>query len=111
MMGQVERARALLQCDAGPEGVTIQRPAKRGGSWRALAHERAARGIVPRISYKTVRCALKKRTDALASGATRLSAGPRGGLRGPDGSSAGSALRCALSGDRQGPPELSVLTQ
>ena len=26
-------------------------------------------GIVPRISYETVRCALKKRTDALASGA------------------------------------------
>ena len=88
-----------------------RRPAKRGGPLRALAHERAARGIVPRISYETVRCALKKRIDALSSGATRLSAGTRGGLRGPNGSGAGPALRCALSGDRQGQPELSVLTR
>ena len=57
---------------------------------RALARERETRGIVPRIRYETMRCTLKKRTDALASDPAVLSAGARGGLRGPDGSGVGS---------------------
>ena len=145
---QVERARALLKCDAGPAGAgwtdeavadaldvaagtvgrwrrqavakgpeaALERQAKAPRSsrldgageayllqlaqspppagqahWtlRALARELEARGIVSRISYETVRRVLKKRTDALASDTTRLSAGTGGGLRGSDGSGGG----------------------
>ena len=145
----VERARALLKCDAGPEGAgwtdeeiaaALDVSAGRVGRWRrpavtegpeavrerqakvprrsrldgageaqllqwaqstppagqarwtlrALARALEARGIVTCIRYETVRCTLKKRTDALASGAAVLSAGARGGLRGPDGNGAGA---------------------
>ena len=61
-----------------------------------------------RPASATRRCAAcsKKRTDALAAGAAELSAGAAGGgLRDPEGSSAGPlppALRYALSGDLQG---------
>ena len=47
----------------------------------------------------------EKRTNDLAPGATWLSAGAQGSLRGPDGRGAGSlrpAVRCALSRDLQG---------
>ncbi len=57
---------------------------------RAPARELVTRGIASRIRYETVRRVLKKRTDALATGATVLSAGVAGGgLREPDGSGAG----------------------
>ena len=146
---QVVRARALLKCDAGPQGagwtdeavaaaldvsaVSVSRwrrqavdqgpaaalarqpkaprarrldgageaqllqlaqsaPPAGQARWtlRALAHELVARGIASRISYETVRRVLKKRTDALAAGATGLSAGVAGGgLRDPEGKGAG----------------------
>ena len=54
-------------------------------SLRLLARELAARGIVAEISYETVRRTLKKRTDALVPGATRLSARAGSVLRSPDG--------------------------
>ena len=76
------------------------------GPLQALARERVARGIASRINYETVRCGLKKRTDALAADAAVLSADTAGdGLRDPEGKGAGPlqpALRCALSGDLQG---------
>lgn len=146
-----ERARALLKCDAGPEGegwtdeaiaaaldvsarsvgrwrrqaveegpeavrerrAHAPRPCQRDGAgeaqllqWaqsappdgrargtlRLLAQELQARAVGAEISYETVRRTLKKRTDDLSSGATRLSAGARVGFRGPDGSGAGSLL-------------------
>ena len=146
---QVVRARALLKCDAGPQGagwtdeavaaaldvsaVSVSRwrrqavdqgpaaalarqpkaprarrldgageaqllqlaqsaPPAGQARWtlRALARELVARGIASRISYETVRRVLKKRTDALAAGATGLSAGGAGGgLRDPEGKGAG----------------------
>ena len=59
------------------------------GTLRALARELVVRGIASRIRYETVRRVLKKRTDALATGAAVLSAGVAGGgLREPDGSGA-----------------------
>ena len=156
---KMERARALLKCDEGPEGegwtdeviaaaldvsarsvgrwcrqaveagpeavlerrAHAPRPCKRAGEgeaqllqwaqstppdgrarWtlRLLAQALEARAVVAEISYETVRRTLKKRPDALAPGATRLPARARVGLRGPDGSGAGSLLpaaRCAPS--------------
>ena len=128
-MGQVERARALLKCDAEPEGVAVPPAGPRDEAQRLQWAQSAppagqARGTVADAGSRAGvagDCAphqlrdgalrAKKRTDALASGATRLSAGTRVGLRGPDGSGAGPTLRCALSGDQQGQPDLSILTR
>ena len=97
--------------DSAGEAQLLQRaqsaPPADQARWtlRALARELVARGIASRIRYETVRRVLKKRTDALATGAAVLSAGARGSVRGGDGKGAGPlppALRCALSGDLQG---------
>ena len=121
---QREQARARLQCDEGLEdeggpdatiAAALDMSARNMGRQAVeagrgageaqllqLARARVARGIASRISY-AVRRVLKKRADALASGAAGLSAG--GGLRDPEGKGAGPlppALRCARSGDRQG---------
>ncbi len=86
--GPVRTTRRPCARDLAPAGPGAGSP---GGRGRDLLRNRAPHA--------------EKRTDELTSGATWLSVGARGCLRGPDGKGAGSlrpAVRCALSRALQG---------
>ena len=88
---------------AGPVHAAGRPGAGRCGRWPASWWRG---GLRPASATRRCAACSKKRTDALVAGATGLSAGVAGGgLRDPEGNGAEPlppALRCALSGDRQG---------